>query len=189
MSQRNLIAAKLLSLTVEMTAAHARTEITWGFFHIEYRFTYVWFKYRHRNIKPFRIVLDKLPVLRTVSRIHYQELYFKRKLVVTLKLLKKLRHQHRVLATWDTHCNAVSLFYKLVLIYRFCKFWPYRLLKSLSYALFHLGCKIGIALFLTHPLHICHKPGYIPAFKTHNSYSMLMKRPGKLKACLSALAV
>ena len=100
-----------------------------------------------------------MPVRLIVARVHYEKLHIKIKLVVMLKLLKKLCHEHGILTARDTHCNLIPRLYKLIGIYRLCKLAPDGFLKFLSDALLHICLYIALChLILFHGIK---QPAYI----------------------------
>ena len=101
-----------------------------------------------RNMEAFCVILDHLAVLRAVSRIHHQEFYIKRKLVVQFQLLKQFCHQHRIFSTGDTDCNAVSFFNQFILIDGFCKFAPDAFTELFTDGKFHILADVYLFLLL-----------------------------------------
>ena len=99
MSQRNLITSQLLGMRIQITTSHSRTQVTWIILNFCHCIKNITFKNRKRNSQKLCIILNNLPVIRIIARIHYQKHQFKMNLPMTLQLLKQLRHQHRVLTT------------------------------------------------------------------------------------------
>ena len=99
MSQRNLITSQLLGMRIQITTSHSRTKITGIILNFCHCIKNITFKNRKRNSQKLCIILNNLPVIRIIARIHYQKHQFKMNLPMTLQLLKQLRHQHRVLTT------------------------------------------------------------------------------------------
>ena len=93
MTERNFVAAEFLCLCVKISSPHSRAKITRVRPYVEYGRENVRFKYRQRNIEQLRILFDYPAVRRTVARVHKQENYLEFHFVVTLYLLKKLRHK------------------------------------------------------------------------------------------------
>lgn len=108
-TERYLVAAELLREFIKISAAHPRAEIARRFFYIVDGFEYVRLEYVYRDVQRPRVVLDYLAVLGVVSGIHDEifdlEIYF----AVSFKLLKELRHEHRVLAAGYAYRDPVAL--------------------------------------------------------------------------------
>lgn len=73
MSERNLIASQFFCVRVQIASSHSCAKVTWILVNICYRIKYLCLKYRKRDSKYFGIILDDLPVIFIVSRIHYQK--------------------------------------------------------------------------------------------------------------------
>ena len=71
MPKRNFIAAQRFRLRIEVTASHSGTKVARILFDRRHRVENIALKYRQRNAEKFRIVLDDLPVIRIVARIHH----------------------------------------------------------------------------------------------------------------------
>ena len=108
MAQRDLVAAELLRVAVEIAPPHPRAEIARRFFHVVDRVKNVGFKDLDRDMEPPRVFLDDLAVGRTVARVHHDKAQLKREFIVQLQFLKKLRHQHGVLTAGDADRDAVA---------------------------------------------------------------------------------
>ena len=73
-----------------------------------HRIKNIGFENLHRNVQLLGVILDDLPVLGAVTRIHDNVFYRKRHLAVFLQFLKQLSHQHGILAAGNTDRHAVS---------------------------------------------------------------------------------
>ncbi len=113
-SERDLIAAELLRLLVQMTAAHPGAEIAGGGADVVHRIEDVRLEKGERNPQKRRIALDDPPVGLVVSRIHAQEREVKAELAVLPELLKELGHDHGILAAGDADGNAVAVLNQIV---------------------------------------------------------------------------
>ena len=133
--KRNFIAAKLLREAVQVAAAHPRAEVARRFLDVVNGLEYVRLEYRDRYAQRAGVILDYAAVVGIVARIHHEVLDLEIDLAVPLQLLKKLRHQHRVLAAGDAHRDAVALVDKLIGLERLYKLAHQRHAEFLAYAL------------------------------------------------------
>ena len=83
MAKRNLVTSHTFGIRVQMSTPHTRTQITWWFFHMVYRFKNIRFKNLDRDLQSFGIFLDHLTIRRAVTRIHHEKFNLKIKLIVT----------------------------------------------------------------------------------------------------------
>ncbi len=108
MAERDLIAAELAGLAVEVAAAHLGTEVARRLLHMEDRLEDVRREERQRHMEELRILLDDAAVHLVVAGIHAEKDELERELVVALELLEELRHEHRVLAARDADGDLVA---------------------------------------------------------------------------------
>ena len=148
MAKGDLIASKFSRLTIQMPPAHTRTQVTRRIRNIRNRIKNFRLEYRNRHIQYLRIIEDCLVIDIIVSRIHHKKNNLKIFLSMTLKFLKKLRHQHRILTARDTYCNLVAVFDHLVLVDCLRERSPDGLLKFLDNAAFHILRAIRKTLLL-----------------------------------------
>ena len=121
MTERDLVAAEFLCLCVKIAAPHSRAKITRIRPYVEYGRENIRFKYRQRNVEKLRIFFDYPAVRRAVARIHKQKNDLKLHFVVTLYLLKKLRHKERILSARNADGYFVALADKLIFVERSCE--------------------------------------------------------------------
>ena len=114
-AERDLVAAAFFGEAVEISAAHAGTEIAGGFFDRVYSVENTGLTEFHRDSQKSGIFFDQASVLRKVTRIHADKDKGKGKLIVTFQFLKELCHEHGVFASGDTDGNAVAFLYQLIL--------------------------------------------------------------------------
>ena len=122
--QRDLVAAQLFGLAVQVAAAHPGAQIAGVLVGAVGHGEDVAFKNRHRNVQKFCVTFDLLAVDLVVSGVHHQKYQLKRHIAVALQLLHELCHQHGVLAAGNAHGDAVALLHQLVALDRHDKGRP-----------------------------------------------------------------
>ena len=100
---------KFICEFIEISASHPRAEIARRFFYIVDGFEYVRLEYVYRDVQRSRVVLDYLAVLGIIAGIHDEILNVEINIAVSFKLLKELRHEHRVLAAGYAYRDPVAL--------------------------------------------------------------------------------
>ena len=97
MSKCDLITAKLLCLAVQIASSHTGTQIAGRFCDIRYRVKDLRFKNSDRHLQKLCIIQDRLIIQFIIAGVHHEIYHFKILFSMTLKLLKKLGHQHGIL--------------------------------------------------------------------------------------------
>ena len=173
MSQRNLITSQLLGMRIQITTSHSRTKITGIILNFCHCIKNITFKNRKRNSQKLCIILNNLPVIRIIARIHYQKHQFKMNLPMALQLLKQLRHQHRVLTTWNTDSNLIPLLNQLILIQSLGKRSPDCLSERLDNTVLNLF-RLQFLLLLSIILHkTAQRKSQIRTISTFNIHSLI----------------
>ena len=108
-----------------------------------------------------------------------------------LQLLKKLCHQHGILASGNTDCNLIPFLYQLIIIDRLGKTAPYLFLEPLADTLLHLQIKrrFLFLLLLIFLIHRAHEPRQIATLQAVYGMPLLPEKCRCLQACLSLFAI
>ncbi len=116
--ERDLVAAELLRLRVEVPPPHLRAEVARRFLLLVRNVENVRLENGDRNVEKLRVRFDLLPVDRVVAGIHHEIHEVERDFAVPLQHLHELRHQHGVLAAGDADCYLVPRFDELIPLHR-----------------------------------------------------------------------
>ena len=117
MPQRNLVAAQLFGLAVQVTPAHARTEVAGIVFAAIGHVEYIRLENRDRHIQQRGVLFDLAAVDFVVAGIHHQKDRLKMHLAVALQFLHQLGHQHGILAAGDAHGDLVAFLNQFVALH------------------------------------------------------------------------
>ena len=98
MTQRNFVAAQLLSLAVKIASSHAGAEVAGVVFHVINGVENISLKNSYGDIHELGVALDNGTVLGAVAWVHYKKYQLKGEFSVAVYFLKELCHKHRVLA-------------------------------------------------------------------------------------------
>ena len=136
MPQRDLVAAELLRVAVEIAPPHPRAEIARRFFHMIDGGKDVALKDVRVHAQVFEVFLDHAAVLRAVAGVHDEELHLEGHAGVPVQLLHELGQQHRVLAAGDADCDLIPCLDQLVPLDRHDEGRPQLLAKLFDNAAF-----------------------------------------------------
>ena len=123
-AERDLVAAKLLRLAVQIAAAHARTQVARVLLAAVGNRENIGLEHGDRDMQQCGVALNFIAVDLVVAGVHNEENYLKRHLAVPLEQLHQLGHQHGILAAGDAHGNLVARLNQLILTDRQCKRVP-----------------------------------------------------------------
>ena len=180
--KRDLVAAEPAGIVIQVPAAHARAEVAGRFVHIVDIVKDVRLENVDGNIQLSCIFFNNAAVLRAVAGVHNEVFHREGKLRITLQLLKKLCHEHGVLAAGDAHGDPVPLFYKLILPYGPGEAAPDFAVEALANAFLDLTAqRCRLLLF-----HLVLQPGEIAAGEAVCVIASLPQGYGRVKADLSA---
>ena len=118
MPQRDLVAAQLLGLAVQVAAAHPGAEVAGVLVSVVGHGKDVALENGHRDVQQLGVGLDLLAIDLVVAGVHDQKHQLKGHVAVALQLLHELGHQHGVLAAGNAHGNAVTGLHQLVALDR-----------------------------------------------------------------------
>ena len=99
MSQCNFIASKFFRLCIQISSSHTCTKITWIPVDPCYCIKNICFKYSQRNPQKLCIILDNIPVVLIVSRIHDEKYRLKMDFAMLLYFLDQLGKKHGILSS------------------------------------------------------------------------------------------
>ena len=111
----DLVAAQLLRLAVQITAAHARTQVARVFLAVVGDRENIGLEHGDRDMEQRGVALDLIAVDLVVAGVHDEEHHLERHLAVPLEQLHQLCHQHRILAAGDAHGDPVARLDELIL--------------------------------------------------------------------------
>ena len=117
-AQRDLVAAKLLGLAVQVAAAHPGAEVARVLVGVVGHGKDVALENGHRDVQQLGVGFDLLAIDLVVAGVHDQKHQLKGHVAVALQLLHELGHQHGVLAAGNAHGNAVTGLHQLVALDR-----------------------------------------------------------------------
>ena len=123
-AERDLVAAKLLRLAVQIAAAHARTQVARVFLAVVGNRENIGLEHGDRDMQQCGVALNFIAVDLVVAGVHDEENHLERHLAVPLEQLHQLGHQHGILAAGDAHGNLVARLDQLILSNRQCKRVP-----------------------------------------------------------------
>lgn len=157
MSQSDLVAAEFLCLVVQVSSAHAGTQIAGLSADIVGNLKDICFKDGNGNLQKLGVAFDFLTVGPAVAGIHDQIDQFERKITVLLQDLKQLGHAHGILPSRYAYGDSVIRLYQLIALDRRQKRRPQVFPVFPEYAAFRLlgGGKCSAHGFvLSHPVPI-----------------------------------
>ncbi len=123
-AERDLVAAKLLRLAVQIAAAHPRTQVARILLAVVGNRKNVSLEHGDRDMQQYGVALNFIAVDLVVAGVHDEEHHLERHLAVPLEQLHQLGHQHGILAAGDAHGNLVARLDQLILSNRQCKRIP-----------------------------------------------------------------
>ena len=123
-AERDLVAAELLRLAVQIAAAHARTQVARVLLAVVGNRENVGLEHGDRDMQQCSVALNFVAVDFVVAGVHDEENHLERHLAVPLEQLHQLGHQHGILAAGDAHGNLVARLNQLILSNRQCKRVP-----------------------------------------------------------------
>lgn len=115
-AQRNLVAAQVLCLVVEVAAAHLCANVAGGTFRVVRHVENVRLENGDGNFQELRVAFDFLAVDFVVTGVHHQVFHVEFHVAVAVKHLDELRHEHGILAARDADGDFVALFDELVVL-------------------------------------------------------------------------
>ena len=113
-AQRDLIAAQLLGLAVQVAAAHPGAEVAGVLLGVVGHREDVALENGHGDVEQFGVGFDLLAVDLVVAGVHHKKDQLKGHIAVLLQLLHELGHQHGVLAAGDADGDLVARLDQLV---------------------------------------------------------------------------
>ena len=115
-AQRNLVAAQVLCLVVEVAAAHLGANVAGGTFGVVCHVENVRLENGDGNFQELRVAFDFLAVDFVVTGVHHQVFHVEFHVAVAVKHLDELRHEHGILAARDADGDFVAFFDELVVL-------------------------------------------------------------------------
>ena len=115
-AQRNLVAAQVLCLVVEVAAAHLGANVAGGTFGVVRHVENVRLENGDGDFQELRVAFDFLAVDFVVTGVHHQVFHVEFHVAVAVKHLDELRHEHGILAARDADGDFVALFDELVVL-------------------------------------------------------------------------
>ena len=161
-AQRDLVAAQFPRLAVQVAAAHPGAQVAGILFFVVDDIENIRFKNGDGNAQKPGVVLDHLAVGLVVAGIHDQKFQLKGKLVVPVKLLKQLGHEHGILAAGNAYGDAVAGLDQIIGADGFGKLGKKPLVPRLADAFLDLLLQAGFLL----PLHPVQQPARVAALQT-----------------------
>ena len=115
-TQRNLVAAQVLCLVVEVAAAHLGANVAGGSFGVVRHVENVRLENGDGNFQKFRIAFDFLAVDFVVAGVHHQVFHVEFHVAMAVEHLDELRHEHGILAAGNADGDFVAFFDELVVL-------------------------------------------------------------------------
>ena len=115
-AQRNLVAAQVLCLVVEVAATHLGANVAGGTFGVVCHVENVRLENSDGDFQEFCVAFDFLSVDFVVAGVHHQVFHVEFHVAVAVKHLDELRHEHGILAARDADGDFVAFFDELVVL-------------------------------------------------------------------------